>query len=108
MTSEMWVAIISGVLTLVGVIVMNSRSNQKLVDDVKLELSKTESHSELGDEKMHGELQVMHAEMTDLKEEVRKHNNVIERTFRLEETVRAQAEKIKDNTDAIKRLENKM
>jgi len=67
--SAVWVSIISGVLTLAGVILTNTKSNREI--EHKLEVSQA----------------ITNTKLEDLTKQVEKHNQVIERTFKLEQAV---------------------
>lgn len=63
------VAIITGALSLLGVIITNMNSNRKI--ERQLEVS----------------MAVTNTKLEDLTKQVEKHNQVIERTFKLEQAV---------------------
>lgn len=63
------VAIITGALSLVGVIITNMNSNRKI--ERQLEVS----------------MAITNTKLEDLTKQVEKHNQVIERTFKLEQAV---------------------
>ena len=63
------VSIITGVLSLAGIIITNVSSNRKV--EHQLEVSQA----------------VTNAKLEDLTKQVEKHNKVIERTFKLEQAV---------------------
>ena len=73
-------AIIVALIALAGQIVIALISNIGLV-------SKLDKQSEVNDTKIHGEIDVIKNEMTTLRQEVQKHNGLIERTYKLEERV---------------------
>ena len=86
MSEAIVVAIITGGLALVGVIYSTRRSNHEL-------LSKIERSSELSDEKLRGEINVVKADIRALSERVDKHNQILERTYNLERRMDVQEEK---------------
>lgn len=63
------VAIITGVLSLVGVIITNTNSNKKIEQQLEVHQAVTETKLEA------------------LTKQVEKHNQIIERTFKLEQAV---------------------
>ena len=63
------VAIITGALSLLGVIITNTNSNRKI--ERQLEVS----------------MAITNTKLEDLTKQVEKHNQVIERTFKLEQAV---------------------
>lgn len=80
MSDAILVALITGACAVIAQVII-SKQNTK---DLYAELDK---RSELSDAKIHGEIDVIKQEVKGLSEEVRKHNNIIERTFKLEEKV---------------------
>ena len=84
MPDTVWVALIA----LCGQIVIAIISNSGL-------LAKLDKQSEVADTKIHGEMDVLKTEMTTLREEVQKHNQVIARTYELEKQVARHDEQIK-------------
>ena len=84
MTDAIWVAVIA----LIGQIVIAAISNSGLI-------SKLDKQSEVSDTKIHGEMDVIKAEVTNLREEVQKHNQVVARTYDLEKQVARHDEQIK-------------
>lgn len=67
--TEIWVSIITGALTLVGVVVSNIGSNRKMEHQLEVSMA------------------VTNTKLEDLTKQVEKHNQVIERTFKLEQAV---------------------
>lgn len=88
MTEAMWVAFITGSLAIIGEIILSAKSTKELY-------AKLDKQSELADERMKGEIAVIHTEIAELRKNVEKHNSVIERTYNLEVEVARQGEKIK-------------
>lgn len=82
MSDAIIVALITGGLSLVGVIVTNIKSNEKL-------FAKLDKQSELSDAKLDKEIAVIKTEIAALSEEVRKHNNFASRVPILEEKAKA-------------------
>lgn len=73
-------AIIVAVIALVGEIIIAAITNSGL-------LAKLDKQSEVADTKMRGEMAVMEEEISTLRREVQKHNNLIDRTYKLETRV---------------------
>lgn len=69
MDSAIWVSIITGILSLAGVIITNINGNRKI--ERQLEVS----------------MAITNTKLEDLTKQVEKHNQVIERTFKLEQAV---------------------
>lgn len=67
--TEVWVSIITGALTLIGVVVSNIGSNRKMEHQLEVSMA------------------VTNTKLEDLTKQVEKHNQVIERTFKLEQAV---------------------
>ena len=93
MSEAVIVALITGGLSLAGVIFTSIKSNQQL-------FSKLDKQSELSDAKLEREIAVINTEIKNLAEEVRKHNNFAERIPVLEEKASAANRRLTD-------LENK-
>jgi len=84
---SIFVALITGGLSLVGVIITNNRNAAAM--DAKLDKQQA----------------VMETKLTALEEKVSKHNNLVERMYRLEERTELQEEKIKVANHRIDDLE---
>ena len=82
------VALITGVLAVVGEMVISARSTREL-------FSELDKRSEISDEKLKGEIAVIHQEISELRKNVERHNSVIERTYNLEKEVARHDEQIK-------------
>lgn len=82
MSEAVVVALITGGLSLIGIIITSARSNQQL-------FAKLDKQSELSDAKLDKEIAVIKTEITTLSEEVRKHNAFAERIPALEEKAKA-------------------
>ena len=67
--TEIVVSIITGALTLVGVIVTNIGANRKMQQQLEVSMA------------------ITNTKLEDLTKQVEKHNQVIERTFKLEQAV---------------------
>ena len=84
MTDAIWVAVIA----LIGQIIIAAISNSGLI-------AKLDKQSEVNDTKIQGEMQVIKTEVSNLREEVQKHNQVVARTYELEKQVARHDEQIK-------------
>lgn len=69
MDSAIWVSIITGALSLVGIIITNVSSNRKIEHQLEVSMAVTNTKLEA------------------LTKQVEKHNQVVERTFKLEQAV---------------------
>jgi len=83
------VALITGGLSLLGVIITTIKGNQMLV-------AKLDKQSELSDAKLDKEIAVIKTEITTLSDEVRKHNAFAERIPALEEKAKAADRRLTD------------
>lgn len=82
--TEIIIALITGILSLVGVIITNSRSNSKM--QAKLETSQA----------------VTDCKLDELTREVREHNNFAKRMPVVEEQIKVINHRLKDVKDDIK------
>lgn len=88
MSEGIWIALITGALAVVGDIIVSAKSTKELY-------AKLDKQSELADERIKGEIAVIHTEIAELRKNVERHNSVIERTYSLEKEVAKQGEQIK-------------
>ena len=79
------IALITGGLTFAGVLVSNIFSNSKLVNDIKLEVTKNQA--------------ITDTKIEDLTREVREHNNFAKRMPVVEEQIKVINHRIKDLED---------
>lgn len=100
MTEAVIVALITGACAIIAQVMISKQSAK----DLYAELDK---RSELSDAKIHGELDVLKQEVLTLRTETQKHNKVVERTYKLEERVSVNEEKIKVANNRIADLERK-
>ena len=100
MSESIIVALITGGLALIGVIYSTRRSNHEV-------LSKIERSSELSDEKLRGEINVVKADIHTLSDRVEKHNQMMERTYALERRMDVQEEKNRVANHRIDDLEKR-
>ncbi len=88
MSEGIIIAVITGGLAILGDIVISAKNTRELY-------SKLDKQSEIADEKIHGEIAVIKTEIVELRKNVEKHNNVLERVFALETQTARQEEQIK-------------
>jgi len=88
--NEIIVACISGLVTL-SVCMINNRSQRKRVEDWNSET-----------------ISLIDYRLDELTKQVERHNKVIDRTYKLEETVKVDEEKIKVANHRIEDLERKL
>lgn len=69
MDSSIWVSIITGALSLAGIIITNVSSNRKVERQLEVSMAVTDTKLEA------------------LAKQVEKHNQIVERTFKLEQAV---------------------
>jgi len=89
MSEAVIVALITGGLSLAGIIITTWKSNQSL-------FAKLDKQSELSDAKLDKEIAVIKNEISTLSEEVRRHNNFAERIPALEEKAKAADRRLTD------------
>ena len=85
-------AIIVAVIALIGQVIIAALSNNGII-------SKLDKQSEVADTKIHGEIDVIKNDISTLRQEVQKHNQIIERTYKLERDVALINEKIGNLSD---------
>lgn len=88
MSEEIWIAVITSVLSLVGVVVTSIGNRKKMQADFQLQ-------SQLADARLEKNLAVMGTRLDVLTAEVRKHNGFAEKLPVLEERVKNSEERIK-------------
>ena len=89
MSEAIIVALITGGMSLIGVIITSMRSSQQL-------FAKLDKQSELSDAKLEKAQAVTDAKLEELTREVRKHNDFAERIPALEEKARAADRRLTD------------
>ena len=89
MSESIVVALITGGLSLAGVIITVVKSNQQL-------FAKLDKQSELADAKLESEIRVIRTEIDELTREVRRHNNFAERVPVIEEQIKVANHRIDD------------
>ena len=94
-------ALITGVCAIIGNLLISRRSSEELY-------ARLDKQSELADEEIKGEIAVIKTEISELRDETRKHNGVIERTYRLEQESAVHTEQIKVANRRIDDLEKKV
>ena len=92
MSEAIKVAIITGTLAIIGTFVSQWMSTNKLTNEL---YAKIDKQYELSDERIKGDIAVIHTEISELRKTVEKHNSMVERTYNLEKEVARQGEQIK-------------
>ena len=87
MSDAIVVALISSAVSLIGIIITVVSSNRSL-------MNKMDKDNALSDEKMRGEIAIVKQDVQQLRGDVQKHNNLVERTYKLEEQTAVHSEKI--------------
>ena len=80
MDSSIWVAIITGLISLVGTIITVMKANKQTLNTLS-------EQSKLADEKINGQIGVIEEKIDTLSKRVEKHNSMVERTYSLESRV---------------------
>lgn len=88
MSEGIIIALITGGLAVLGEIIVSAKNTRELY-------AKLDKQSEIADERIKGEISVIHAEIAELRKNVEKHNSMVERTYNLEKEVAKQGEQIK-------------
>ena len=94
------VALITSGLTLVGVIITNRRNNADMMDQIRRD-------SEVQDTKLQGRIDVIDEKITALSDRVERHNQVVERTYALENRMGVAEEKLSDAHHRINELRDR-
>lgn len=81
-------AVIVALIALAGQIIIAAISNSGII-------SKLDKQSEVSDTAIRGEINVIKTDIQALRQEVQKHNKVVERTYQIEEKVARHDEQIK-------------
>ena len=81
-------AIAVAVIALIGQIIIAAISNSGII-------AKLEKNSEVADTNIRGEMNVIKTDISNLREEVKKHNQVVARAYELEKQVARHDEQIK-------------
>lgn len=100
MSEAIIVAIVSGGLTLIGTIITVVLSHRSTI-------STLEKNSELADQEIKGEINVIKTQIGELSDRVEKHNKVIERVYDLESRAAVAEERISDAHHRINELRDK-
>ena len=85
MSDAIIVAMISSGITLIGIIASHLTT-----------IAQIEKKSELSDEKIQGQINVIDSKISALSERVERHNKVVERTYGLEQRMAVAEERISD------------
>lgn len=94
-------AMITGLCAIIGQFFISKRNSEDLY-------ARLDKQSELADQKIHGEIDVIKTEIVNLKSEVQKHNGVIERTYKLEQDSAVHTTELETNGREIKELKEKV
>ena len=89
MSEAIIVALITGGVGLIGTIITVLTSNRKT-------LTTLDKQSELSDQKIHGEIDVIKTEIKTLSDRVDRHNQMIDRVYSLEQKTAVQEQQISD------------
>lgn len=92
MTEGIWIALITGAVAVIGDIIISAKNTKEL-------FAKLDKQSELADERIKGEIAVIHTEISELRKTVEKHNSVVERVYKIETDIARQDEQIKALTN---------
>lgn len=98
MSDAIIVALITAFAAILGQWMISRRTTADLY-------AKLDKQSELSDQKIHGEIDVIKTEIVQLKESVQKHNQLVERTYKLEQDSAVHGEQIKVANHRIEDLE---
>jgi predicted nucleic acid-binding Zn-ribbon protein len=96
MSDAIIVALITGGITLIGIIVSHFGT-----------ISQMEKKSELSDEAIKGQINVIDEKISALSDRVERHNKVIERTYALENRMGVAEERISDANHRINELRDR-
>jgi len=96
-------AVIVGIITVCGSIIIQLIISHASAKDLYAKLDK---QSEISDAKIQGEIDVIKTEVSNLRQEVAKHNGLIERTYKLERDYAVLDNKVKVADNRIADLEN--
>jgi cell division protein FtsN len=80
MDSAIWVAIITGLISLIGTVITVTMANKQTLNTLS-------EQSKLADEKINGRIKVIEEKIDNLSKRVEKHNSMVERTYSLESRV---------------------
>ena len=80
METSIWVAIITGLISLIGTIITVTMANKQTLNTLS-------EQSKLADEKINGKIGVIEEKIDTLSKRVEKHNSMVERTYNLETRV---------------------
>lgn len=89
MNDAIIVAVITGVFAVIGEVIVSAKNTRELY-------AKLDKQSEISDERIHGEIAVIRQEISELRKNVEKHNQVVERVYNLEVESARQGEQIKN------------
>ena len=99
MTDAIIVALITGACAIISQIVISRSSTKELY-------AKLDKQSEIADTEMQGKIKLIQQEVAGLREEVSRHNNLVERTYKLERDYAVLDQKTRVADKRIADLEN--
>ena len=91
MSDAIIVALITGACAVIAQLIISYNSTKQLYNEL-------DKRSEISDTAIQGKLDVINTRINNLTEEVKKHNGIMERTYKLEE-------RVENNTHRIDNLE---
>lgn len=102
-------ALITGGISLLGIIVTTAMQQRKISEEFQKQSMEFQRQSEVADVKLQAKLEnfqaVTNEKIDELSKRVEKHNNLVERTYRLEENSAVMAEKMRSAVEKIEDLE---
>lgn len=101
------VALITSTASVVGAILSAKKSKDEMVEKLNETLMNVNHESQLSDERLHSQMELILQDVSNLREEVRKHNNVIERTYKLERDMEVLNTRVAQNVEDIADLKQK-
>lgn len=96
------VALVTAGAALIGQVYLGKSNNAKLTNEL---FARIDKQSELSDEKLKGDIAVIKTELRTLSDRVEKHNNLIDRTYKLEQDTAVLQEKVTVANHRISDLE---
>lgn len=99
MSDAVVVALITGACAIIAQLVISRSSSKELY-------AKLDKQSEINDTKIQGQIDLIQQEVSGLRQEVAKHNSLVERTYRLEKDYSNLELKVKVSDKRISDLEN--
>lgn len=92
---SIWIPLLVALVTagcgMLGQMYLGKSNNAKLTNEL---FARIDKQSELSDEKLKGDIAVIKTEIKTLSDRVEKHNNLIDRTYKLEQDAAVLSEKM--------------